>query len=130
MKYQWDPRDILSYGLAFVFLSAAVYRILNIQEGYVEMSTFGLPQWFAYFIIALEIFAGTSLAIKRMRVISLTLLALFMIITLFLSAIMQPELFTQIAEVFTYDHDPTDFVLHLTYLVIIVFMLASVLKKQ
>lgn len=130
MKHDWDPRDILSYGLVFVFLSAAVYRILNIQEGFTEMATFGLPNWFAYFIIALEVFAAISLAVKKMRLLALTLLALFMIITLILSAVNHPELFREIAEVFTYDHDPTDFALHLTYLVVIAFMLVSISRKR
>ncbi|MFW5684491.1 MAG: DoxX family protein [Spirochaetota bacterium] len=124
-----DPKDVLRYGLALVFLSAAVFRIVNPAEAYEEMQSFNLPDWFAWFIVALEVFAGVSLVLKRLSVIALILLALFMVFTLTLSLIMSPDLIAQVGEVFTYDHTPTDFALHLTYLIVIVYLILAIRKR-
>lgn len=116
--------DILRIFLGVVFLSAGIYRIFNWQQAVSEFSNLKLESIYLPILsVAFEIIAGflLILSIKTKKV--LMLLTVFLSFTLFWTLIFySKELIANSNELFIFNITPTDFFLHLTYLIIVIFL--------
>lgn len=126
-KY-WDNFDLLRWLMALVFISAGLFRVFNYSYSQVEMTLLKLPEFFIWFILFFEIFAGVLLIVKKIWVKKI-LIALIAFLGLSLGwalVINGQEIIQSYQELFVFDLTPTDFFLHFVFLII----LLSILKQQ
>jgi len=127
MKINFKSNDLLRIFLGLVFLSAGLYRIFNWPMTILELSKLNLNSvYLAIFIIALEITTGLFLIfnIKTKKV--LISLIIFLTITLIWALIISGKnLINNASELFTFHLTPTDFFLHLTYLIILIYLISK-----
>ncbi len=123
--------NLLRMFLGLIFLSAGIFRILNWQQATLEFSMLGINYaGLIVFTIAMEIIAGLLLIfnIETKKV----LLALIIFLTtalLWVLMISGQNLINGIKELFFLDATPTDWFLHFTYLIVIIFLLLN-LKRE
>lgn len=115
---------LLRIFLGSVFLSAGVYRIFNWNQALKEFSRF--PPYLVYFLIIftviLEIIGGLCFIFNiKIKKISLFLI-IFMVMALSEAIITSgKDMILKSGELFAFDLTPTDFFLHFTYLIILIF---------
>ena len=115
-------RDVFRIFLGLIFLSAGVYRIFNWQSAILEISNLNLlfAGLFSVLVVILEIIGGTLLVLnfqtKKVAVLFSIFIA-FALIFAFLSS--GQEMINNAGILFTFQAEPTDFFLHLTYLIIL-----------
>tara|TARA_B100000945_G_scaffold281373_2_gene249037 strand:+ start:301 stop:681 length:381 start_codon:yes stop_codon:yes gene_type:complete len=109
--------------LGFVFLFAALFRILWPSIAALEMKTLGLPLIITNFIIFFEIICGLSLIFNIYVKYSLLFLISAMIYAIIFSIYQFPEIIFNISELFIFNPTPTDILLHLIYLILMIFIL-------
>ncbi|MEI7424725.1 MAG: DoxX family protein [Candidatus Staskawiczbacteria bacterium] len=127
MKINFKPNNLLRIFLGLVFTSAGLYRIFNWQSAILELPKLNLNSvYLSIFIITLEIIGGLLLIfnIKTKKV--LLGFIVFLTITLIWALIISGKsLLGGISELFTFDLNPTDFFLHFTYLIILIYLLTK-----
>lgn len=123
--------DFLRVFLGLVFLSAGIYRIFNWQSAVLEISNLNLP--FAIFIsvlvVTLEILGGVSFLFNfqtRITAIVFSIFIAFALIFAFLSS--GQEMINNAEKLFTFQAEPTDFFLHFTYLIILIYLFKKTIK--
>tara|TARA_B100000029_G_scaffold38451_1_gene36057 strand:+ start:321 stop:713 length:393 start_codon:yes stop_codon:yes gene_type:complete len=109
--------------LGFVFLSAALVRIILPSIAVIELETLGLPLNISNFIIFFEIICGLSLIFNIYVKYSLLFLILSMISAIIFSIYKFPEIIFNLSELFIFNPTPTDILLHLFYLILMLFIL-------
>lgn len=120
-KYFNSPTDILRVLMALVFLSAGFFRIFNPELAKLELVNLNLPLFLSYFLIILEIVGGFLLLInKGVKEVSI-LFVVFLIFALgWLLLSNGRAILEQAGELFILNSNPTDFFLHLVFLIILV----------
>lgn len=120
-KKDKSKKNIISFSLGIVFLLAGIYRIFNPQAGILEFNAIGLPIFLLYATILFELIIGVLLILgKKLKLVSGVMifgLAIFIPVVIFsnLTGIIQ-----NIGELFVFDSTPTDIVLHITYLIMLI----------
>ena len=126
-KYKNLSNNLLRYLLALVFISAGLFRLFNYETGFIEMQQLNLPEWLTWPISLFEILAGLAL-LKEGRGAKKAILALIgfllaaLIWALFLA---KDKIIKEASELFIFNLTPTDFFLHLVFLLILI----SLIKK-
>jgi uncharacterized membrane protein YphA (DoxX/SURF4 family) len=119
---------ILRILLALVFLSAGIFRIFNPAAAIFELSHLHLPIFLAGLLIIFEIGAGLGLLLNKYVKQIYWLLIIFLILILIWALIVAGgELIKSAGELFVFNLTPTDFLLHLFFLLITITLL---LKKK
>ena len=122
---KFDPRFLLRLFLGFVFLSAGTYRIFHWQEALAEISTLHLPliPLMSFLVITLEIIGGLMLIFNLKSKWVVMVFTVFLAITLLQTLLFSLNTITaNFGELFFYSLTPTDFFLHVTYLVILLYL--------
>lgn len=122
-----EPESLLRIFIGLIFLSAGIYRIFNWQQANIEFSALKLNSVYLIALaMILEIVGGLFLIfnIKTKKV--LLAFVIFIILAL-ISAVLGAgkDLIAKSSELFVFDLTPTDFFLHFTYLVIIIYLLGK-----
>ena len=117
--------NFLTNILGFLFLSTALYRLTIESQRKEELKNFGLPNGFDYFIIGLEFAIGYSLLfLPQYKNITLQVLLVFIICACTLMLIRNfDKIYYQIDSVFTFQPTAMCWILHFTYLIIIVSLM-------
>jgi len=117
--------DLPRIFLGLVFLSAGIYRVFNWQEAVLEILNLNLPfaEFISLFVMALEIIGGTLLMLnfktKKIALIFSLFIVLALAFALFSS---WQAIINDAGKLFTFQAESTDFFLHLTYLLILLFI--------
>lgn len=116
--------DIFRWFLAFVFLSAGIFRIFNPELAQEEALLLGLPSSFSYFLSIFEVVMGTLLLFHVWTRLVYGVLAGFLIAALELALVLDAKgIFASAAELFVFDINPTDIFLHFVFLFIAFLMI-------
>lgn len=122
-KKKKQSKNLLNIFFGIVFLSAAVYRILNPQAGINELNEFNIHGFFIYFVIAFELFVGTLFLLEKKLKLASLLTILFLSIAIIISILINfSDILKNIGELFVFDSTPTDILLHLIYLSLIIYI--------
>lgn len=109
------------YFLALVFLSAGLFRIFNPSLAAQEFINLRLPLFLSPLMIMFEIGVGVGLLINRYtKQIYYSLLVFLLIVLSWALVINAREIINQAGELFVFNLTPTDWFLHLMFLVITV----------
>ena len=127
MDNKFNSTSLLRIFLGLIFLSAGVGRVFNWQIVIPELHQFGLDSvYISIFIIALEIICGLLLIFnikpKKVLLVFITLLTVVLIWALLVAG---KSLIGNASELFTFHLTPSNFFLHFTYLVILVYLLGE-----
>ncbi len=120
-----SQRDFLIKILGILFLTTSVYRIGIKEQREEELKNFGLLENFDYLIIIIEFLIGYSLLfLPKYEKITLQILFIFIICACVLILIRKlPKLLNEFDSVFTFQPTFMSWVLHLTYLIIVISLL-------
>lgn len=129
-KY-FKSSDLLRLLLAAIFLSAGIFRIFNPAAASLELENLHLPLLLTYFLIILEIGAGLMLLFNKYLKEVYRVLAGFMFLTLAWGLIINGSgIIKQSGELFVFRTNPTDFFLHLVFLIILIALLLDKRNKN
>ncbi|MCB9358744.1 hypothetical protein H6503_02340 [Candidatus Woesearchaeota archaeon] len=118
------PEYVLQYGLSFVFLSAAIYRIFNFSSGINEMHNLLMPFFMVYVVIFFELIVAVFLLFDKLVKIALILVSVFLSISLLFSLVANGTyIIRSLGELFVFDLNPTDFALHLCFLIVSLYLI-------
>ncbi len=111
--------------LGFLFIGTSLYRLSIEEQRKEELKNFGLPENFDYLIIIIEFLIGYSLLfLPKYEKITLQILLIFIICACVLILIRKmPKLLNEFDFVFTFQPTFMSWVLHLTYLIIVISLL-------
>jgi uncharacterized membrane protein YphA (DoxX/SURF4 family) len=117
--------------LGLVFLSAALFRILNYAAAEQEISRLALPSWTPLLVILLELaIAAAFLTNRFVRHASLTA-SIFLAAPIGLSILLYSrELFIGLHELFVFNATPTDIFLHVVFLILLILIFMAELTKR
>ena len=122
------PERILQIFLAFVFLSAGIFRIFNPSMAELEFSNLKLPVILSVLTTIFEVIAGLGLLLNRgAKFIYGTLIAFLVFVLSWALVIGGKELFSSADELFVFNLSPTDWFLHFIFL-LLAFVL--IIKKK
>ncbi|NLZ74702.1 DoxX family protein [Candidatus Falkowbacteria bacterium] len=121
-----QPEDLLRIFLAFVFLTAGLFRIFNYDLAIAEFSFLRMPVFLCPLVIIFEIGAGIFLLFnKYVKQVYLALIV-FLIFVLSLALVIRGEaMIASAGELFVFDLTATDWFLHFVFLLIAVMLLAK-----
>jgi uncharacterized membrane protein YphA (DoxX/SURF4 family) len=118
------PSDILRILMSLIFLSAGIFRIFNPMAAEAELIRLGLPAYFTWFILVIEIGGGVMLLLGKFVKQVSAVFILFLVFALITGLMINGrEIISQAGELFVFDANSTDFFMHLVFLVILVFLL-------
>ena len=119
--------DLLIYFLGIVFLSAGTHRIFyKSQREYESQKLLGLPIYSDYIIIVIEIICGLILLFGNKKWVNraLTVLLVMTLIGCILLAVRNKDnMIKTYHELFTLKDTSMSLVLHITYMIIMLFVL-------
>lgn len=120
-KKDLSKKNIISFFLGIVFLLAAVYRIFNPKAGIEEFNAVGVPIFFLYVTILFELTVGTLLILgKKLKLVSVITM-FFLVIAIIIATLSDFKgIIHNIGELFVLDSTPTDIVLHITFLIMLI----------
>ncbi len=126
-KYKNFSNNLLRYLLALVFLSAGLFRLFNYELGALEMQNLNLPEWLTWPISLFEILAGLTLLKggRRAKKAILALIIFLLAALIWALFLAKDKIIKEASELFIFNLNPTDFFLHLVFLLILV----SLIKK-
>jgi len=117
--------------MGLVFFTAGAFRLFAPQAALNEMASLGLSGVWIFPIAVLEIAAGLSLVLNRYVKYSAGVLAVFLLGTLIKGLILGGSaLWLKAGELFVFDINPTDWFMHLTFLLILLFLFLSAVFKN
>ncbi len=117
--------------MGLVFFAAGVFRLFAPQAALNEMTSLGLSGVWIFPIAVLEIAAGLSLVLNRYVKYSAGVLAVFLLGALIKGLILGgSSLWLKAGELFVFDINPTDWFMHLTFLLILLFLFLSAVFKN
>lgn len=106
--------------LGIVFISAAVYRIFNYGIAKQEMASLKIPAFFVFIVIIFEILVGLAFMFNKYIKFAAILSAFFLILAIMLALIVNGKnIILSIGEIFVFNLTPTDILLHITFLILI-----------
>ncbi|MCB9362346.1 DoxX family membrane protein [Candidatus Woesearchaeota archaeon] len=113
--------------LGFVFLSAGLYRVFFYDHALMEVHSLGLPDFFTFIIIGIEVIGGAMLIIDYKTKFFLELITLFLCIAIMLALISNWQtLLTQLPMLFIFNDEITDIMLHITYILLLVTLFRQI----
>lgn len=120
-----DNKNILIYYIGIVIILAATHRIFLIENRKKELYHMNLPSFTDIFIIVFELICGTLLLINfKYKKNILFIVLIFMIIGSILILINNfNQLLQTYNEIFTYQPNSLSFLLHMTFIIIIISIL-------
>lgn len=120
-KNVFESHDLLRWLMAAIFLAAGIFRIFHPETASLELKNLRLPLFLSYFLIVFEIGAGFLLLFNRYLKIIYSLLIVFLLLALIQGLIVNgSEIISQAQELFVFRTNPTDFFLHIVFLVILI----------
>ena len=109
---------ILRVFLGIVFISAAIFRIINFSSGMAEMQALGLPGLSSIIIILLEIASGLLLILNKYIRIAVSVLVVVLTIGVIVALVTNfHNIMINFKELFVLDATPTDIVYHIALIV-------------
>lgn len=122
-KNYFTSSDLLRLLLAVIFLSAGIFRIFNPAAASRELKNLQLPLFLTYFLIIFEIGGGGLLLLGKYLKIVYGFLIGFLLLALVWGLIINSSgIIGRAGELFIFQTNPTDFFLHLVFLVIIIVL--------
>jgi len=122
------PEEIFRIFLSLVFLTAGLFRIFNPDMAVIEFTALKLPVFLSGFTIFFEIGAGLGLLFNKYVKIIYFLLAGFLTFVLaWALTVGAGEILSSLKDIFIFNLNSTDWLLHGLFLIIIMFLL---LKKR
>jgi len=116
--------------MAFVFISAGVYRIFFPEAATQELTDLRLPLFLVWPIIILEIGFGILLLIKKYKKTASAVLIVFLLLAVLQVLIAQgKEIWQRVGELFVFNTSPTDVFLHLVFVAILLTFLVATMSK-
>lgn len=122
---------ILRLYLGIIFLSAGVYRVFHLSRAYSEIASLvgGWQKISLALTIVLEIIFGTFLIFNFKAKKAAEILFIFVALAILFALIRSgKEIFQSFSELFFFNATPTDFFLHLTYLVMLLALIFHLRK--
>lgn len=121
--------EITRIAAGFVFLSAAVFRVLHHAEAVAEVTRLHLPAFASTAIVVFEVAVSTMFFLNiRVRVAALATIAfLFGAIAIAL-ALYWREILASIHELFVFNANPTDILLHVMYILFLIILFRGARK--
>jgi len=120
------PLVLLRLLMALIFLSAAIFRIFNIEAARSELLELSLPQILVWPLITLELIGGLCLLLdyqsKKVAIILSCFLFFALIQALFVN---YQVILKQLPELFVFKANALDWFLHLVF----IFILLSLFRK-
>ena len=122
MKWIKNGIDLVRILLGIVFLSAAVYRLFNYDAGINELSGFSV-EFLLIPMIILELSIGILLLInKGVRLAAITA-SIFLILAIVMGFVNNGKnIVSNLGELFVFNANPTDILLHIIYLAVLIFL--------
>lgn len=121
-----QPEDILRIFLAFVFLTAGIFRIFNYNMAVSEFFVLGMPIFLCPLMIIFEIGAGIGLLFNKFVKYIYSSLIVFILFALIVALVVGgKEIISGARELFVFDLTPTDWLLHFLFLLIVVTLLVK-----
>lgn len=124
---------LLRLFLGLVFVSAGLYKIFNWQQSLIEISNLNLsfPYIISVIVVILEIIGGLFLIFNIQTKKVLLVFAGFLSLALLWTIIISWEgLLSNAGILFAFRADPTDFFLHFTYLIILIYLLSELKRSN
>jgi uncharacterized membrane protein YphA (DoxX/SURF4 family) len=120
----FKPTSILRILMAVIFLTAGFFRVFNYPEAALELLKLGLPEFFTWFILVIEIGGGFLLLFNKLTRKVLIVFILFLIFALVNALIINCQgIISRAGELFVFDANPTDFFMHFVFLMILIFLM-------
>lgn len=117
MKPMKSKLNILIVFMGVVFLSAALYRIFNYEAAVTEFTNLKLPLFLIPATILLETIIGILFIIKRYIKYASMVASIFLLIAIIIGTFSNfTNITKQIHELFVFDANPTDILLHVLYI--------------
>ncbi len=127
------PIFILRIFLGLVFLSAGLYRAFHVERALLEFGNIvsgSLIYPLIYLVIILEIIGGLFLIFNFKTRTTTLVFFIFILLVIVESLIFsRQEIVSGFGELFFYNTNATDFFLHITYLIILSYLLAVYILK-
>jgi uncharacterized membrane protein YphA (DoxX/SURF4 family) len=121
--------SLLRILMAVIFISAGLFRIFNPIAAENELIKLGLPNFFTWFILVIEIGGGFVLLVGKYLKIVLVIFVIFLLVALGGALLSNGyNIIAQAGELFIFDATPTDFFMHFVFLVILIFLFRSKTK--
>lgn len=118
------PVSILRIAMGAVFISAAVYRIIFPEAGLAELEILNTPGLFMYPIIALELTCGILMILNIFTKYAAGAIIAFLVIALVTAFVHHGgSIISEMGELFVFDPNPTDVLLHAIYIPILAIFL-------
>ncbi len=125
-KIFFKPAELLRILMALIFLAAGFFRIFNPGVAELELVYLDLPIFFTWFILIIEIGFGILLLIGRKVKLAATVLILFLVFALVNALkINGVRIIHSLSELFVFNANPTDFFLHLIFLILLLIVLIN-----
>jgi len=123
----FKPTSLLRIFLGLVFVSAGLFRIFNWQMAVAELSRLNIySPYLSIFIILLEIIGGLLLIFNIKTKNALAGFITFLVFTLIWALVVSGKsLLGNASELLTFHLTPTDFFLHFTYLIILIYLFST-----
>jgi uncharacterized membrane protein YphA (DoxX/SURF4 family) len=115
-------KDILIYFIAFVFISTSIHRFIYKEQRLNESNNYlNLPKYSDILIILFELIIGVLLLINiKYKIIVLKILLVAIIIfSIIIFVNNKEDIMNTYNEVWTFEPKFTNFILHITYIIII-----------
>lgn len=124
VNFKKKPDDLLRVLMALVFLSAGLFRIINPDLANLELKNLYLPEFLSLPLILLEVGGGFYLLIKGKywRRILLTFIIFLSFALINALRANFSGLIESASELFVFNLTPTDFFLHLVFIIILLFL--------
>ena len=123
--------DILRIVMGLNFLTAAIFRTFNFGFAKTEVNSLLLPWFFALVVIGVEYICGIMFLMnKKPKAVAGVLIGFLILATILGTIAYGPiQLLKDSGELFVYNLDPTDIYMHITYLVVLVYMFFELKNK-
>lgn len=122
-----DPWVLLRLLMALIFLSAAIFRIFNIEAARSELLELSLPQILVWPLITLELIGGLCLLLDYQSKKAAIILSLFLFFALTQALFVNYQvILKQLPELFVFKANALDWFLHLVF----IFILLSLFRKR
>lgn len=123
-------QDILRIFLGVVFLSAGIFRVFNPLLAQDELQNLKLTGFLTYFLIVFEILAGLLLLSKKYLKAVYMALVFFLVFALINALVVNGKNIIDSAyELFVFNANPTDFLLHFIFLLILIVLIKELKNK-
>ena len=123
-------QDILRIFLGIVFLSAGIFRIFNPLIAQIELENLKVPGFLTYFLIIFEILTALLLFSKKYLKVVYFSLIFFLAFALINALVVNGKNIVNSAyELFVFNANPTDFLLHFIFLLILIVLIKEFKSK-